>query len=211
MSTREPAGGRGRLRAIPSARPPRSASALAAGALIAVLVGACFDAAEVPASPPLDVAAPTPNASAPSAEPGSAGTGGNPGTDGPIVSEPIAPTPVDPGANQPALQVPKPGQHDPHPVAAQSLQASVDGRHVLVKISWYGGVAPCSVLDSVKVDRGASSIALTVIEGSSDLDAVCIEIAMLKATIVDLGELAPGTWTITSPNSDAAPIQLTIS
>jgi hypothetical protein len=61
------------------------------------------------------------------------------------------------------------------------------------------------------VDRGASSIALTVIEGSSDLDAVCIEIAMLKATIVDLGELAPGTWTITSPNSDAAPIQLTIS
>jgi len=196
---------------MPSARPPRSASALAGAALIALVVGACFDATAVPASPPLDVQAPTPSAPASSAEPGGGGTAGNPGIGGPIVSEPIVPTPVDPGANQPALQVPKPGQHDPHPVAAQSLQASVDGRHVHVKITWYGGVAPCSVLDSVKVDRGEGTIALTVIEGSSDLGAVCIEIAMLKATIVDLGELAPGSWTITSPNSDAAPIQLTIS
>ena len=79
------------------------------------------------------------------------------------------------------------------------------------EVSWYGGVAPCSVLDSVTVDRAPGTIALTVIEGSSDLAAVCPEIAMLKATIVDLGELEPGNWTITSPNGDASPIQLTIS
>jgi hypothetical protein len=82
---------------------------------------------------------------------------------------------------------------------------------VLVKISWYGGVAPCSVLDSVHVDKGQKTIALTVIEGSSDQTAVCPDLAMLKATIVDLGELDPGPWTITAPGSDAAPIQLTIA
>ena len=80
-----------------------------------------------------------------------------------------------------------------------------------MKVTWYGGVAPCSVLDSVKVERGEGTIALTVIEGSSDPTAMCPEIAMLKATIVDLGELAPGAWTITAPNGEAAPIRLTIA
>jgi hypothetical protein len=123
---------------------------------------------------------------------------------------PVGPTPVDPGANQPHLEIPKPGQQNPHPVAVQSLQASVDGRHALIKVTWYGGVAPCSVLDSVRVDRGDGTIALTVIEGSADPTAICPEIAMLKATIADLGELAPGPWTITATNSEVAPIRLTI-
>ena len=100
------------------------------------------------------------------------GVAGNPGSgnasDLPL---PVDPTPVDPGAGQPALVVPEPGRQNPHPVAPTLLQASVDGRHVLVKISWYGGVAPCSVLDSVHVDKGQETIALTVIEGSSDLTA----------------------------------------
>lgn len=87
----------------------------------------------------------------------------------------------------------------------------MDGRHVLVKVSWYGGVEPCSVLDSVTDERTDRTIALTVIEGSSNLTAICPEIALLKATIVDLGELEPGAWTITAPKSDATPIQLTIS
>lgn len=141
-----------------------------------------------------------------------AGVAGNPGSgnasDRPL---PIGPTPIDPGAGQPALVVPQPGRQNPHPVAPTLLQASVDGRHVLVKISWYSGVAPCSVLDSVHVDTGQETIALTVIEGSSDQTAVCPDLAMLKATIVDLGELDPGPWTITAPGSDAAPIQLTIA
>jgi hypothetical protein len=123
---------------------------------------------------------------------------------------PVAPTPVQPGAGQPALVSPEPGRQNPHPVAPTLLQASVDGRHVLVKISWYGGVAPCSVLDSVRVARSQGAIELTVIEGSSDLSAVCPDLAMLKATIVDLGELEPGPWTISATGSDAAPIDLTI-
>jgi hypothetical protein len=80
-----------------------------------------------------------------------------------------------------------------------------------VKVSWWSGVEPCNVLDSVKVDRSGTDIAISIIEGSSDLDAMCIEIAQLKATIVDLGDLEPGTYTISAPNSDATPIQVTIS
>jgi hypothetical protein len=43
------------------------------------------------------------------------------------------------------------------------------------------------------------------------MQVMCIEIAQLKATIVDLGDLEPGTWTIRAPNSEAHPIQVTIS
>jgi hypothetical protein len=147
-------------------------------------------------------------ATAPASSPaGSTGPGSGNASDLPL---PVEPTPVDPGSGQPALVVPEPGRQNPHPVAPTRLQASVDGRHVLVKISWYGGVAPCSVLDSVRVDKGEGTIALTVIEGSSDLTAICPDLAMLKAAIVDLGELEPGPWTIRASGSDAAPIQLTI-
>jgi hypothetical protein len=123
----------------------------------------------------------------------------------------VAPTPVDPAAGQPAVVIPKPGQKNPHEVGATTLQASVDGRHVLVKVIWYSGVEPCNVLDSIKVDRSDSVVTIGLVEGSSDLDAICIEIAQLKATIVDLGDLAPGTWTIRASSGDAAPIQVTIS
>jgi len=100
---------------------------------------------------------------------------------------------------------------NPHPVAPTALQASVDGRHVLVKVTWYGGVEPCSVLDSVVVKTEGNDISITPIEGASDLDAMCIEIAMLKATIVDLGDLEPGSYRIASPGSEATPIEITIS
>ena len=196
-------------------RPPLSRQLALIGALIAMLAAACVGAGDGAASPPTGQGAPTPGSPTASEAP-NGGTGGNPGggdvaTGDPGAGVPVGPTPIDPGANQPHLEIPKPGQQNPHPVAVQSLGASVDGRHVLVKATWYGGVAPCSVLDSVKVDRGDGTIALTVIEGSSDATAVCPEIAMLKATIVDLGELAPGPWTISATNSEVAPIQLTIS
>jgi hypothetical protein len=123
---------------------------------------------------------------------------------------PLNPLPIDPAAGQPKLVRPQPGRANPHPVVAIAVQASVDGRHVLVKLTWYGGVEPCSVLDSVRVERSGTDIALSPVEGSSDPNAVCIEIALLKATIVDLGELEPGTYRILSPGSDAPPVEITI-
>jgi hypothetical protein len=71
-------------------------------------------------------------------------------------------------------------------------------------------VEPCSVLDSVRVERSGTDIALTPVEGSSDPNAICIEVALLKATIVDLGDLEPGTYRISSPGSDAPPVVITI-
>jgi hypothetical protein len=107
--------------------------------------------------------------------------------------------------------MPRAGQKNTHPVGATTLQASVDGRHVLVKLTWYSGIEPCNVLDSVRVERSGADIAITLIEGASQLDVACIEIAQLKATIVDLGDLEPGTYTIRTTTGDASPIHVTIN
>ncbi len=123
----------------------------------------------------------------------------------------VNPAPVDPAAGQPTLVRPVPGRLNPHPVVPIALQASIDGRHVLVKVSWYSGVAPCSVLDSVKVERSGMDIAITLIEGADDMSVACIDIAVLKATVVDLGDLEPGTNTIASPGSEAPPVVVTIA
>ena len=183
-------------------------------ATLALALGACSGAGSLPsATPPSSVAPSAPPIASPpavSVDPGGGGGGsdGNPGTG---IGGPIGPTPVDPGAGQPTLVIPKAGQLNPHPVAPQLLRASVDGRHVLVKVTWTSGVEPCYVLDSVKIAKSGMTIALTLFEGSSDPNGICIEIAMVKATIVDLGDLEPGTWTITAPDGEAAPITLTIS
>jgi hypothetical protein len=184
-------------------RTTRARRALPAFLGAVLLLAACSSAA----APPGGSSGPDAS-SAPSVPAGTGG--GSPGDPGTGVGGPAGPTPVDPGAGQPALQVAKPGRLNPHPVSPQSLQASVDGRHVLVKVAWYGGIPPCSVLDSVNVERSDRTIALTVIEGADAADAICAEIAMLKATIVDLGDLEPGTWTITAPTGDAQPITVVI-
>jgi hypothetical protein len=180
-----------------------------------LLLAACGTSAAPPASssPPTNV---PPVATDPGGiggeEPGGTGGGapGDPGSGG-AIGVPIGPAPGDPGAGQPTIVVPKPGRLDPHPVAPIALASSVDGRHVLVKVSWYGGVAPCAVLDSVKVARSPGTIELTVFEGADALDAICPEIAMLKATIVDLGDLEPGTWSIRATDTEIAPIEVRIS
>ena len=183
---------------------PFLALALAAG----LTVGACSSAGAPPASDP------PPSAQPPAAnEPGGGtggGTGGDPGT-GIGIDLPIRQPPMDPGAGQPTLIVPRPGQRDLRAVSPMTLQASVDGRRVLVKVTWYSGVEPCNVLDSVKVERSGTDIAITPIEGTGDANAACIEIAVLKATIVDLGELEPGTYRIGSPGSEAPPIEITVA
>lgn len=197
-------------------------SILAAAVAAAIGLAACSAAANP--SPPgsadptgaIPSIAPPAGSNEPGAGPGGGGASGGGGTPGDPgsgvgVEPPGNPGPVGPGAGQPVLVRPLPGRANPHPVAPIALQASVDGRHVLVKISWYGGVAPCSVLDSVKVERSGTDIALTPIEGSSEPTGACIDLALLKATIVDLGELDPGTWRISSPGSEAPPIVITIA
>ena len=173
---------------------------------VSVVLGACASAAAPASSSPPPTASPAP--STPSDAPGGGGSSGDPGTG---IGGPVDPGPGDPGTGQPALVIPKPGQRDLRPIPAAVLEATVDGRRVLVTATWWSGVEPCNVLDSVKVERLGTDIAITLIEGTGDPNAMCIEIAMQKSTIVDLGELEPGTYTITSPGGDAAPVTVTVS
>ena len=75
--------------------------------------------------------------------------------------------------------------------------ARVDGRHVVLTITYTSGVEPCSVLDTIVVERGDHSFAITLREGHGPGNQVCIMIARVMHTQVDLGELDPGTYTIT--------------
>ena len=180
---------------------------LVLAALCAVLtLGACASGAAPASSSSPPSASPSPTNA--TDLPGGGGSSGDPGTG---IGGPVDPGPVDPGTGQAKLVIPKPGQLNPRPLPAATLEATVDGRRVLVKATWWSGVEPCYVLDSVRVERSGNDIAITLIEGTGDQNAICIEIAMQKATIVDLGELEPGTYTISSPGGDATPVTVTVS
>ena len=126
------------------------------------------------------------------------------GSEDPILVDPI------PGGNG-ELTVPQPGQLDIHPVPAESLEAIVEGRNVTIRISWTSGVEPCYVLDTIVVDKGDRSFAITLREGHGPGDDACIEIAKSKTAVVDLGELVPGTYTISDATGGAAPIEVTVA
>jgi hypothetical protein len=117
--------------------------------------------------------------------------------------------PIDPTGGR--ITVPKPGQLDVHPIAAQMLIATVTGRSVVVAISYTSGVEPCHVLDSIIVKTGPQSFEITLREGHGPEDVACIEIAQFKRTVVNLGELAPGTYRITDGAGGADPISVTVA
>jgi hypothetical protein len=180
------------------------------GLAAALTLGACASSA-APAATSSPSATGSPSVSPAQPSPSDVTGGGSSGDLGTGIGGPVDPAPPDPGTGQATLVVARPGQLNPRRLPATVLEASVDGHRVLVKATWWSGVEPCYVLDSVKVDRSGFDIAITLIEGSSDLNAMCIEIAMQKATIVDLGELEPGTYTISSPGGSAPPVTVTVS
>lgn len=154
-----------------------------------------------------------PTAPANGSEPGGGGGGvpgnpGDPGAGGGGV--------VDPGAggapddSQATMVTPVAGLFGIHDVGAAGLRATVDGRRVSVTVTWWSGVEPCSVLAGVDVARDGSAFNLTIREGSAARNVACIEIAVLKATIVDLGELDPGTYTIRA-FGDLPPIEVLVA
>jgi hypothetical protein len=186
---------------------------VALGLLVVLLLGSCSSAAAPSSSPPPADASPS---AAPTDGRGSTGGGapGNPGLPDPTapIGGIVHPTPVEPGFGRPKLVIPRPGQLNPRPVGAASLESAVNGRHVIVKVTWWSGVEPCNVLDSVKVERSGTTITIQLIEGTGDARAICIEIAELKATIVDLGEFEPGTYTISAAGKgDATPVMIIVS
>ena len=125
--------------------------------------------------------------------------GGSNSASQPIATEPAVPiatndVPIgDPPPAGGELTLPKPGQLDLRDVPAELLEAIVDGQAVTLGITWTSGVEPCYVLDSVVVTPGDHAFAITLREGHGPGDVACIEIAVQKHTIVELGELDPGT------------------
>ena len=117
--------------------------------------------------------------------------------------------PPDPGGAR--LVVPKPGQLDVHPVSAEAISATVDGRHVTLDITWWSGVEPCTILDTVIVETGPQSFAITLREGRGPEEVACIAIAEQHRTVVDLGELEPGTYQVTDATGGAPAIEVVVS
>lgn len=167
--------------------------------VVAVLVAACASggaatappaASDTPSAPPS--AEPSAPAAAPSASPDDAGQ--EPGV-GIIDSE---------------LVEAQPGQQNVVPIPIEVFEASVDGRTVTLLIRWSSGVAPCSVLDQVLVDVGDESIDVTIREGTSDPNAMCVLMLQAKHTIVRF-EVEPGPYTIRDTEGGARSIEITVS
>ena len=182
----------------PSPVRPRHLPGLALLALLVIGAAACSSAGVPSSSPPSASPSPSLIARSDPNEPV--------GTD-------LPPASFDPGMPVPGagrIVVPKPGQLDVHPLPAQSFSAAVDGRHVVVTIDYTSGVEPCSILDSILVERGERSFRMTLREGHGPGDVACIEIAEMKRALVDLGDLEPGTYDIVDGAGGAAPISVTI-
>lgn len=111
------------------------------------------------------------------------------------------PSPVDPdeGTVAPAGKA-KPGT--PATAEVVKARAGMDNTHTVtwdradvisprvVRIYFYGGVEPCSVLDEVLVEESGDSVRITLRSGSDPAkpDAMCIQIAKYKAVDVTLSE-----------------------
>ena len=171
--------------------------------LLAILFVAGIAACGSAAAPPATEAPSSPSASlAPGQD-----ANGSVGIDLPAPSD--VPALIDPLGR---VVVPKPGQLDVRAIPAQTLSATATGRHVTLTIDYTSGVEPCYILDSIVVAVGADAktFAITLREGHGPQDVVCIEIAESKRAIVDLGDLAPGTYAISDTTGGAAPITVTV-
>jgi hypothetical protein len=144
-----------------------------------------------------------------------------PGASGASIGDPAASATIDPGSPiAPAVElpppgsgelvVPKPGQLDVREIPAELLEAEVDGRSVTLRITFTSGVEPCYVLDSIVVNRGDRTFAVALRQGHPPGDLVCIDIAVSKHALVDLGDLEPGTYTITDAAGGAPPIEVVV-
>jgi hypothetical protein len=174
------------------------------GLVLAVLVVPVFVACSSAGAPPASASPSGPSAGlAPSEDPNS-----SVGIDLPAPSD--DPALIDPLGR---VVVPKPGQLDVRAIPAQTLSAVADGRRVTLTIEYTSGVEPCYILDSIVVAVGADAgtFAITLREGHGPGDVVCIEIAEFKRAIVELGELAPGSYTISDTTGGAAPITITVA
>ena len=140
---------------------------------------------------------------APSAPPAS------PPPEAPVTSPPGTGS-FPPLADGAKVVVPRPGQLDVREVNAETLAAKVDGRTVTVAIDWWSGVEPCTILDSIVVERHDTGFAITLREGRGPEDVACVAMAELHRAFVELGGLEPGTYTISDATGAAPAIEVVV-
>ena len=134
----------------------------------------------------------------------------------PAASEPPAAS-GDPGIGNPEpggveLVEPQPGQQNVHPVALERLDATSSGTTVSIDAYWTSGVDPCYVLDQVQVNiNDDQTVDVTVLEGTSDPNAICVMMAVAKHTIVSFEVPGTGTWTIRDAQGGAPPVEVVVS
>jgi hypothetical protein len=161
-------------------------------------------------------AIPSPGGSAsPGQGSGSGGSGGSVGSDIPVGSQPKDSGPKDGHPvfpAQPELLVPHPGHVNLHPVAVTNLEVVPGKGGAVIRASWWSGIEPCTGLDSVLVRREEKTILITVREGSPPNagNVACIDIAMFKATLVDLRNLPSGSYAVSTTDGDAEPVKVII-
>lgn len=163
--------------------------------VIAVLVAACSAAGSSPAVPgssPPGTAAPSPAPTDGNTVTSPPDTPGN----GTVTSPPGGPIGSTIPGPQPTMLTPAQGLLGIRPVGASAIEPQVSGGEIVVRLSWWSGPAPCSVLAGVDIARDATTFTLTIREGAAQQGVACPEIAMLKATLVDLGSPGPATYTI---------------
>ena len=139
---------------------------------------------------------------------GAVGGGGGAGGDtkpGPGGVDPIS-------GMKPSIETPLPGQVAPSAVNVWAMTPTVDGQHVTVLLEWWSGPPPCSVLDSILVVPDGATFTMSPRDGADPATGgrvACPAIAMLRGTIVDLGILAAGTYTLIA-HGDLAPLEITV-
>ena len=72
-----------------------------------------------------------------------------------------------------------------------------------------GGAPPCE--SRMVHDNGDQTVDVTVIEGTSDPDAICVMMAVAKHTIFSFDVPGTGTWTIRDSQRGAPPVEVVVS
>lgn len=178
---------------------PRRRFGVLALSLTFTLVAAACSGAAAPTAPPTDAPGTPPPSSAPPTDvpPGDplgwGGRGGDVAPDGAKIVEP------------------RPGQLDVREVQAESIVAKLDGRRLTVAVTWWSGVEPCTILDSVVVATEADGYAITLREGRGPEDVACIAIAEQHRIFIEFpDELVPGTYTIRDGTGGAPAIEVVV-
>ena len=103
-----------------------------------------------------------------------------------------------PGTEPPTVPNPKAGRVTPDPDAVDARPSAFEKIEILdertLRVFFYQGVAPCSLLQRVDVEYGTETIGITLFVGRAETneDVACIEIAVRNWVDVELDEPIDG-------------------